>query len=1474
MWLEAHLNRLRAVQLWGPASPLQGHLAWTSDFRSSFDVDGATRACGTMPAHWQSQSHTMGQGSVPRCASVAWLCLLLSALAASSHPEVQLPAHVAWHRREAARGAVRNAYGAYMNHAYPADELKPLSCSPRNWNRKSRGTLDDVLGGYHLTAVDSLSTLAAVGDYAEFHAAAQRVAANVTFDRAVVVSVFEANIRVLGGLLSAHLLSAHPVFGALLYPGYAGQLLHKAKDLGERLLPAFDTPTGIPYHLVHLQQGITPAIRKDSQTCTAAGGTFLLEFTLLSAATGDPRFLEAASRADDSLWRRRDPTTGLVGGNVDVNTGAWLTGHTGVGAGVDSYYENLLKAHVLTGEPSWLARWRAVEASVAAHMRHALDVPGAGARSRPAHWLPDDFDDAHVHVEVSRVKGRSSPHIPTVSALQAFWPGLAVLDGDVAQARAGFRALFAVWRKYKALPEVWDISSRRPLGFAKHAPLRPELMESAYHLFCATGEGAFLEAAWDMLTSLLDTNAVACGFASTADVTTGRLDDRMDSFFIAETLKYAFMVFDEALTSGRGLAAAAPATSHSELGRAIAAALTEHAHGHDALPSTSAAKAALTTWRGMYGGSYPVLAAAASSLLTTHATLRGFHATELGAEQLAQSLDPHGTGQVAAAVLQPAHQALRDACGQEGERTQTPPPRSSSEPAAAWRGLACQLLLPPQVLAGLAVQHALALTVRGPLSSAGEHTHSLAQTGGQAVPTTLVNGTTALEEPALLKAGVGPSGLLLPASAALPLPPETTLFTTEAHMIPLAPSPLYPYQLPSQDPRATWAPSTSHPAPFTPASDGGLAGRDGGLAEVKADGDVAPVTGGLMAHVMQLLSLKKPRQHVQTSLHVQGNVTSTLLQGHFNGAPSRAVCRVLDTVTANAPQAAPPPEGITVGSQLEHAALQHHGHTDRAVLVHGALTSKAFAAGLQASLSAARSAPSPATAPPTTEEGANPNPPPGAKEPVSDLMMHLSLSCPTGGPLRAVPYDMPEDCGWRVNTWRTDQLGSPARLLSAMQAQHVVSHGVSQVRMLCSPGGDMQCQLSADLVGGSSLAVTAAWSEGSATRWVTSLAAGAEFGPELTPLGLRGAAIGLVSPLNACTSHAPDPSAGLGTTPLRIAVPLEVAHAGRHSSRIHTGKWTRPVIAVVARGGCSFATKARAVQAAGAAAMLVLSQHDDNQPLSLMSIGPEDVRPRVAASDTARGDLHSAQYDHGRMSAGVVIPSFLLSPSQPGQVELLAAILGYGRAASHPSQTLEGDSVSPPTETYLWEAVFTAGMPYLKPEREAGGGWVRGKQAQPSVTRSKASQKSVVHSWDALWAAGAAGHKEHHRFTLWPWATHSAAGCTHCPAPQTDGASPVSPALFVRNPAWALWTAHGRSSVGEDLSGGKDLPVLAGPGDIPTASLRQGAAGTLQDGGSGAVFAESAAAAVESALQVLSDGKAAIRAQPLNVLPLPPPLPE
>jgi len=472
----------------------------------------------------------------------------------ASPPDEPLSAATVFRLREQVRGMAAHALSSYMAHAYPFDEVKPLSCAARTWKHRDRGTLDDPLGGYSLTLVDSLSTLAATGGWRAFRCAASLLISDLRLDADVTVSVFEASIRVLGGLLSAHVTASDPVSGPFsvgavslrasmaddagewcprdcpvpCVAAYRGELLDMAEELALRLLPAFDAaPSGIPFHGINLRSGeVDPASR---ETCTAAAGTFLLEWGLLSRLTGRQLYEAVARRASAALWKARSPATGLVGSALDAQDGSWRSIHTGIGAGVDSYPEYLLKSAIALDDDALLAAATSLLASISRH------TVAAG-----------------VHVEVTLMEGRPVGKPPVVSALQAFYAGLEVLAGHVTEARSHLIPLLSLWRDFNktGLPEAFDVAVGSPVHFAKDSPLRPELIESLYHYYTATDDPAVLRAIAAMVESIEATNRVPCGYASVADVTassTPRLDDRMDSFVISETFKYAFLAFDTAL---------------------------------------------------------------------------------------------------------------------------------------------------------------------------------------------------------------------------------------------------------------------------------------------------------------------------------------------------------------------------------------------------------------------------------------------------------------------------------------------------------------------------------------------------------------------------------------------------------------------------------------------------------------------------------------------------------------------------------------------------------------------------------------------------------------------------------------------------------------------------------------------------------------------------------------------------------------
>uniref|UniRef100_A0A8C0K8C8 alpha-1,2-Mannosidase n=1 Tax=Canis lupus dingo TaxID=286419 RepID=A0A8C0K8C8_CANLU len=419
--------------------------------------------------------------------------------------------------RDLARGMFVFGYDNYMAHAFPQDELNPIHCRGRGPDRgdPSNLNINDVLGNYSLTLVDALDTLAIMGNSSEFQKAVKLVINTVSFDKDSTVQVFEATIRVLGSLLSAHriITDSKQPFGDMTIKDYDNELLHMAHDLAVRLLPAFEnTKTGIPYPRVNLKTGVPPD--SNNETCTAGAGSLLVEFGILSRLLGDSTFEWVARRAVKALWNLRSNDTGLLGNVVNIQTGRWVGKQSGLGAGLDSFYEYLLKSYILFGEKEDLEMFNAAYRSIQNYLRRGREACNEGEGDPP------------LYVNVNMFSGQLMN--TWIDSLQAFFPGLQVLIGDVEDA--------ICLHRYN-----WQLQAPDVLFY----PLRPELVESTYLLYQATKNPFYLHVGMDILQSLEKYTKVKCGYATLHHVIDKSKEDRMESFFLSETCKYLYLLFDE-----------------------------------------------------------------------------------------------------------------------------------------------------------------------------------------------------------------------------------------------------------------------------------------------------------------------------------------------------------------------------------------------------------------------------------------------------------------------------------------------------------------------------------------------------------------------------------------------------------------------------------------------------------------------------------------------------------------------------------------------------------------------------------------------------------------------------------------------------------------------------------------------------------------------------------------------------------------
>jgi len=529
--------------------------------------------------------------------------------------------------REETEQLFSHGFENYMKHAFPEDELRPLSCKPLTRDRENPAHIEvnDVLGNYSLTLIDSLSTLAILASspstrqrnkpLEQFQNGIQDLIEQYGdgtkgpkgqgkrargFDLDSKVQVFETAIRGLGGLLSAHLFAVGdlpiagytppreqlaaakqwnksaitPASAGIKWPNgmvYDGQLLRLAFDLGNRLVPAFWTSTGIPYPRVNLKHGIPFYARSPgnfapqgqcdtegkksseiTETCSAGAGSLVLEFTVLSRLTGDAKFEELAKRAFWAIWNRRSQID-LLGSGIDAETGIWQHSWTGIGAGIDSFFEYAFKSYVLLSGQPHLPSNQIIDdldpRSLFGPLPNSDHLPVAFLQAwETAHaaikrHIYRDTNFQHPHyIQVDLNTG--APRAFWVDALSAYYPGLLAMSGHLEEAIETHLVSTALWQRFSALPERYNMASGAIEGGLNWWIGRPELIESTWYLYRATEDPFYIYAGEMFLRDIKRRCWTRCGWAGIQNVVTGEKTDRMESFFLGETAKYLFLLFD------------------------------------------------------------------------------------------------------------------------------------------------------------------------------------------------------------------------------------------------------------------------------------------------------------------------------------------------------------------------------------------------------------------------------------------------------------------------------------------------------------------------------------------------------------------------------------------------------------------------------------------------------------------------------------------------------------------------------------------------------------------------------------------------------------------------------------------------------------------------------------------------------------------------------------------------------------------
>jgi len=420
--------------------------------------------------------------------------------------------------QDSIKRSMQHAWRGYSDKCFGQDELLPLSNRCGNWL------------GAGLTVIDSLSTLWIMGMHEEFDRAKTWIQEELTFNFSKDISFFETVIRIVGGLVSAFDLTGERVF------------ITKAKEMADKLAPAFNSPHKIPWAKVNIQTGRTSNPSWSGKASVLAEvGTIQMEYFALSRHSGNKQYRDLAQGVIDHLDNARTNIAGLYPLYIDTNTGNFRSRKISFGGCGDSFYEYLLKTWLLTGRKHDQFK-RMYKESIDSMIAHMI------ARS----------PDGHTYLPTlnGNLKLKEMEHLTCFTGgMLALGSVSGIVDSETADRHLQVAKELAetCYEMYHTTatgvgPEsARFVGSMRPKDPAYH--LRPETVETLYYLWRVTKDDTYRRWGWDIYTAIEEHCRQQIGYATIKNVNLqkGHLQyqDKMESFFLAETLKYLYLLFAE-----------------------------------------------------------------------------------------------------------------------------------------------------------------------------------------------------------------------------------------------------------------------------------------------------------------------------------------------------------------------------------------------------------------------------------------------------------------------------------------------------------------------------------------------------------------------------------------------------------------------------------------------------------------------------------------------------------------------------------------------------------------------------------------------------------------------------------------------------------------------------------------------------------------------------------------------------------------
>ncbi|XP_017782611.1 PREDICTED: mannosyl-oligosaccharide alpha-1,2-mannosidase IA-like isoform X2 [Nicrophorus vespilloides] len=435
-------------------------------------------------------------------------------------------------RRDKIKEMMKHAWDNYVRYAWGKNELRPIS--KRGHSASIFGTLP--LGA---TIMDGLDTLYIMGMDDEYKQGREWIANEFDIDSLIQsdVSVFEINIRFVGGLLSCFALTGDVLFK------------EKAQQIADKLIPAFQTPTGIPNALVNFKTGTSKNYgwASGGSSILSEFGTLHLEFAYLSDVTGNPLYRNKVDHIRQLLQSMEKPK-GLYPNYLNPKTGKWGQHHMSMGALGDSFYEYLLKAWIQSNKEDNEAR-QMFDDAMAAVLKHMLNKSSGGLLyfaelkfDRPEHKMD------HLGCFSGGLLGLASKALPTSSSSGRY---MDVAKGITNTCHESYDRTYT-----KLGPESFrfteNVEAKALKTSEKYYILRPEVIESYFYMWRLTKDPIYREWGWEAVQALEKHCRTPGGYTGLKNVYNEEplQDDVQQSFFLAETLKYLYLLFsDDSLLS-------------------------------------------------------------------------------------------------------------------------------------------------------------------------------------------------------------------------------------------------------------------------------------------------------------------------------------------------------------------------------------------------------------------------------------------------------------------------------------------------------------------------------------------------------------------------------------------------------------------------------------------------------------------------------------------------------------------------------------------------------------------------------------------------------------------------------------------------------------------------------------------------------------------------------------------------------------